>query len=104
MLRKLLSGSRNQLNGDGMLKEAISSLLGGVKIDRWVRYETLQEDLEALPFWSRGDVVEPFNVSKRGPVADYMTPEFIELVNQWCRQDFVELGYKMEHPDLGASS
>ena len=67
----------------------------GIGIDRLIRVESIEDDLQQLPFPTPRVPLKRLNPSgrSRGPWQDYITDEVIELVQQWAAVDFGPLGY-----------
>ena len=77
-----------------------SEWLRPVRLDRIVKLETLQADLEALPFWKLGTPVLCINAS-HGEYADwwtYIDDETGPLIREWAAEDFERFGYDLACP------
>lgn len=76
--------------------------LGMVKPDKIIDYNDLDEGLKGLPCYNgefdRVPIVNRKDRDWRKSLSEYMTPTFIELVNEWCHDDFVRFGYTKELP------
>lgn len=82
---------------------------GKLAVDRWIRYENLEADLQQLvddlklPFF--GNVKESLPTFKRNrygrsdapPLQAYLSHDALNLINQRCSWSFSTFGYKMQH-------
>ena len=86
-----------------------TSYLANNTFDMLLRFETLSEDFNKLPFLEHPvelDVVnstysKPFKSRKVRPANNdkLLTPRAIELINKVYRNDFEKLGYEMREPE-----
>lgn len=79
----------------GMLWKLQSSILG--QIDQKVhilRYESLEEDLNALPFVNERIVLPRVGVQNYGDWKSHYTPELEERVYKLLQKDFERFGYE----------
>ena len=81
----------------------MSEWIAGVKLDYLIHYETLDADFRKLPFYTGQPEELPIlnrksNARARGKDEEYLTPEVIEAINEWCCDDFEHFGYKMRRP------
>ena len=76
--------------------------IAGMKLDTVIRYETLDADFQALPFYNgqpeRLPVVNRKPDSELHRSIEELTPQAVEAINEWCPKDFEMFGYKMRQP------
>lgn len=61
----------------------------------YIRYESMEADMEALPFVSQKVVLEEIGKSDRRPLAEYYRdPETLELALQWGEEDCIAYYYE----------
>lgn len=71
--------------------------VAGVRLDAVLRFESLAEDFNRLPFYRGEPKVWPREnqtINERGPWQDYMTDEARRWVLEWCADDFNRFGYQ----------
>ena len=70
--------------------------LKGIRIDRILRLENLEEDYWSLPFVNNRDPLPRIYPAKqdRKPWQEYYNEQAIELANQWIGEDFEIFGYE----------
>lgn len=79
-----------------------SEHLRGVRLDRVLRLETLDEGFRGLPFY-RGspDPLPVVNDTQRGQCREYVTPAVAALVGEWALEDFAQFGYPIMETTVG---
>lgn len=79
--------------------------LQGVRLDRVLRLENLDEDFKRLPFYSgRPNPLPVVNetVSERQHWATYMTGDVVQLIEEWAFEDFLRFEYPRFSPEVAA--
>jgi len=73
--------------------------LGDQRIDRIIRVEHFLDDYMTLPFW-RGEMTLPrLGKSKpKKPLKGILTPQCVDLIQQWAGPDFGRFGYSKTPP------
>ena len=72
----------------------------GLKPDYLIHQETIDEDFHKLPFSCGWPATLPkinvkLDTEERKPIEEYLTPDVIQAINEWCHDDFEQFGYTM---------
>lgn len=74
------------------------------RFDKIIRFENLKEEWLNLPFNTTGTElphintttwISPNNPTARNPYQEYLTPDIIEIINDYYKEDFDMLKYQM---------
>jgi len=71
---------------------------GPVVFDRYLKLENLEPEFNALPFVQDHVVLPRLNTSTYKDYWEAYTPDAIEMVREWGKEDFEKFGYTTEFP------
>lgn len=88
-------------NFGGLPMISMSKFLDKVRVNHFLRFENLSEDITTLPFWKGDPPIFRRNV--RGHLRPHWSsyfqdPEAVQLVKQWGDKDFEQFGYNEKIP------
>jgi len=105
-MRYISSGDwrrRSMEHPAGHLDKTCSEHIGDVKLDAVLHFETLLEDFNRLPFVTEPLAELPISNRKswgnnhgrpeRWPLE---LPEFLQVVREWCKDDFIRFNYDID--------
>ncbi len=72
--------------------------LANVRLNRVLRFETLDDDVQQLPFWARTELLPRRNAFQRPHWSTFVDGEVADLIEQWASADFAVYGYSREVP------
>ncbi len=72
-----------------------SEFLSRARVDRALKFEDLEVGLRSLPFVDEFEMPLVHGATKRPPIEDDLTPEFVAAVNGHSGPDFERFGYEM---------
>lgn len=104
---KMINTPKVNGNFGGLPLVSTASFIKTIRIDRFLRFENLNQEITALPFWQSDPPTYTKNVrSHRRPhwSSYYQDNAMAELVRQWAKKDFELLDYDIEIPTNGNSN
>lgn len=78
------------------------AIVGNLPIQRFLRCENLDDEVQTLPFWHGPSPLPVLNTTRqmREHWLRYMTPQIVEWIQAWAGKDFEMFGYRRELPTM----